>query len=457
MTRSTRQTDLRQRLLEILVRDGPAGSRVLCQALGVSQPTFSRLVRALGDEILVVGRSMRTLYALPRNIQGVPARIPVYEIRSLGEAPRTLATLHPVAPNGFYVEHAAGSGTFHEGIPWFLLDLAPAGFLGRLVPRRHPDLDLPDDVRQWSDDHVLRYITRYGWDLPGAFIVGEAAFATYLEQQEGPEDLVEAQVRTVRYPEIANQVFSFGAPGSSAGGEQPKFLATRSDGVTRTPVLVKFSPPGDETSSRRVADLLISEHMALETLRGHDLPAARSCVVTGRGRTFLEVERFDRDGVRHRRGTCTLAALDVAFIGNDLRSWSAAAKHLVRQHRLDHRDLKRVRLLELFGRLIGNTDMHFGNLAFYVDGTRPTGLAPAYDMLPMHFSPRGGEVPHAPHVLPRLSPVWADVALPAIDAAEDFWRRVAASDSISPEFRRIGAQSHERVAALRALASQLPM
>jgi hypothetical protein len=50
--------------------------------------------------------------------------------------------------------------------------------------------------------------------------------------------------------------------------------------------------------------------------------------------------------------------------------------------------------LQAFGVLIGNTDMHAGNLSFVSEHGRPYQLAPAYDMLPMGFAPRtGGEIP----------------------------------------------------------------
>ena len=43
-----------------------------------------------------------------------------------------------------------------------------------------------------------------------------------------------------------------------------------------------------------------------------------------------------------------------------------------------------------FGMLIGNTDMHHGNLSFISSHGRPYDLAPAYDMLPMGFAPKSG-------------------------------------------------------------------
>lgn len=52
------------------------------------------------------------------------------------------------------------------------------------------------------------------------------------------------------------------AGGSSAGGEQPKFCTV----TARRAVLVKFSPTGDSPPSERLRDLLVCEHLAIQTL-----------------------------------------------------------------------------------------------------------------------------------------------------------------------------------------------
>ena len=53
-------------------------------------------------------------------------------------------------------------------------------------------------------------------------------------------------------------------------------------------------------------------------------------------------------------------------------------------------------LLWAFGSLIGNSDMHNGNLSFISEHGRPYGLAPAYDMTPMAFAPTSsGRLPDA--------------------------------------------------------------
>jgi hypothetical protein len=43
--------------------------------------------------------------------------------------------------------------------------------------------------------------------------------------------------------------------------------------------------------------------------------------------------------------------------------------------------------LHAFGRLIGNSDMHQGNLGFHLADQGPLPLAPVYDMLPMSLAP----------------------------------------------------------------------
>ena len=407
--------------------------------------------------MLLTGRGRSTRYAVRRAIAGVSTPIPVYELRPPGEAPRHMLNLHPVQTDGFFAEGLGGEPSeFFNDLPWFLNDLRPSGFLGRLIPLRHPELGLPPDIRMWSADHVLRFITLHGWNLPGAFIVGEPAYLQFLSHSGRPPDVVPANRRDEQYPLIASEVLSYRTAGSSAAGEQPKFLATRCAGTHLTQVLVKFSPGPDDSASRRVADLLVAEHLALETLRRHGVPCAESAILAAGGRTFLEVERFDRFGPANRRGLVSLENLDAAFVGSDQSSWGSSVEHLVRQDLADESDLGRARLLELFGRLIGNTDMHFGNLSFHLDGTRPAGLASPYDMLPMHYFPRQGEVPTGPFEAPVLLPSRAGVVQQGIAAAVEFWERVANDQRISPAFRKLAAANSHRVADLTAKAALLP-
>lgn len=447
---------LRDQLIALLARRGVASPSELTRELGVSQPTFSRLVATLEGEVLAFGHTSARRYALAREIRGVRQPIAVFEVRPTGERLRRFGELRGVGDRSFALESREGV-QFFEDLPWFLQNARPSGFLGRMVPLRHPDLGLPADIRFWTADHVLRFASRFGWDLPGAFIIGDEACSRFLQETDRPSNLVEAAERSERYPAIVSDLLAFGAAGSSAAGEQAKFLATRCNGEQRTPVLVKFAARTGETIGRRVADLLVSEQVALETLGHHGFRVPNASVLQAGEHVFLEVERFDRDGIAHRTGQVALDVLDAEFAGTDLTSWTASAAALAAKNLIPRDAVPRIRWLELFGRLIGNTDMHFGNLAFLLDGVRVTSLAPVYDMLPMHYHPRQHELPAKDHALPVLGPDVGDVAGPALEAAVGYWDSLAKDARISESFREIASRNLRRTLAMKPQVDRLPV
>jgi hypothetical protein len=106
--------------------------------------------------------------------------------------------------------------------------------------------------------------------------------------------------------------------------------------------------------------------------------------------------------------------------------------------------------LHAFGELIGNTDMHGGNLAFWLNDELPLTLAPVYDMLPMAWAPGPqGEIverrfaPAPP--LPGDEENWRI----ASDWAAEFWGLAAESDGLSAEFRSIAGEAVGIVRQLR--------
>jgi hypothetical protein len=443
---------LRARLLGHLAL-GPSTARDALGRLGISQPAFSRLVGQSRSDLLVVGRGRGTRYAALRDIRGVGSSTPIYQIQESGSA-RKLAVLHAVRSRGFYLESADDTDSaFFEDLPYFLDDLRPSGFLGRLVPRRHPELEAPPDIQLWNADQCLAYICRYGWNLPGNLIVGDAAFRLRLQNIESPPDLVPAARRESEYPVLASDVMSLGVAGSSAAGEQPKFLASRTPGPV--PVLVKFSPPVSDPVGQRLADLLVAEHVAHETLTAHGHLAARSEIVRGGDRVFLEVERFDRLAGDGRRGLISLFALDVQFVGR-LHSWSDTATHLVALRKIDASVGSAIRWRELYGRLIANNDMHAANLSLFTDGLRVTGLAPAYDMLPMAYSVQQGHLRDPSLTLPIPDPGDAPIWNEVCQAAADFWSRLSAHPLVSPDFRRVAEANAAIVERGRAIDRLLP-
>jgi hypothetical protein len=143
-----------------------------------------------------------------------------------------------------------------------------------------------------------------------------------------------------------------------------------------------------------------------------------------------------------------------AFGGPDANDWVAAAENLRARGLLDAAALRSIRLRQAFGTLIGNTDMHFGNLSFWLDDTLPLRVAPAYDMLPMSWAPVAGAATPRPVFAP-LPPTPAQAADWSVAAgwAEVFWQRVAADARVSPEFAVIARECGATVARLRGYFS----
>jgi hypothetical protein len=453
--RSRAASETRKGELRAFLARGPATAADAAAHLGIDQSSFSRLVKECQSDVLVVGRARSTRYMARREVFDLGRELPVYEIAEDGGA-RQLGALHPVLPGAFYFESMvedADSGHFDD-LPYFTHDLRPSGFLGRLVPRRHPELSLPSDIQLWTGNQTLLYIARHGWNLPGNLIVGDEAFRMHLVQAANPSDVVGAEERAARYPELADNVMSWGVPGSSAGGEQPKFLLTGTPGPRA--LLVKFSPPVRDATSARIADLLVAEHVVLQHLRACGRHAAHSEIIQAGDRVFLEVERFDRLAGGGRRGLISLAALDAEFVGS-FASWVGTATELRRQGVIQEAALLEIRWLSLFGRLIGNTDMHGGNLSFFTRGTRLTGLAPVYDMSPAMYAPTQGHLrtPSFGVPMPEAAdtPLWST----ARAAAQEAWSQIAAHPLISTEFRALAKTNAEAVSAARGIERLLPV
>jgi hypothetical protein len=334
-----------------------------------------------------------------------------------------------------------------DGLPYPLMDSRPQGFLGRNFAHTHAlDLAVSTNPEEWSDDDIAYVLATLGHDQPGDLILGETSYRRFLDSRRTGDAriLTDAQVASA-YPQLAAAALAHGVTGSSAGGEFPKFTAARIlEGVT-VDVIVKFSGADDSAAVRRWADLLVCENLALETLR-HQLqvPAAQSAIRRYAGRTFLEVVRFDRHGNLGRSGACTLGSLNAALVGTAASPWPRVAQRLRGAGWLSAEDASRIALVWWFGRLIGNTDMHEGNLAF-----RPgLALAPVYDMLPMMYAPlRGGELPSARYTPALPLPEEAGIRQQAAPAAVSYWRTCSEDRRISQDFRQICAENAKALGA----------
>jgi hypothetical protein len=415
----------------------------LRETIGVSQPTLSRMLRRARGEVAVLGRGRSTRYALFRRVRELTPEIPVHRVSTSGDV-RRVATLITIAPDRFWfedLEDPSGSREFLS-LPWFITDMRPQGYLGRLFPLRFDDLALPDRVVDWNEDHTLYALARRGEDLAGNLIVGEESLARWIALARGAE-LVQADDRLDRYAQLAQETIEGRVAGSSAAGEQPKFTAEVGPTAPQANhVLVKFSPPLDTASGRRWADLLVAEHLAAEVLLENGHAAARSEYLTGDRRGYLEVRRFDRIGVSGRLGIVSLGALDDEFVGERL-GWPQSAAALLRAGFISADDARELRWLYAFGSLIANTDMHLGNASFLYEGRMRFRLAPIYDMLPMMYAPIREELPARQYSFPPPAPAAADQWNAAQPVAHEYWLRVSADTRVSPEFREIAARNAE--------------
>ncbi|HCE94322.1 MAG: transcriptional regulator [Burkholderiales bacterium GWA2_64_37] len=449
----SRPHELTSKALNALRRQGGVlTSAELQELLGVSQPTVSRALAPLiqAGQVQKVGAARSQRYVLPRHVPGVGCEVLVMHIDAQGRA-SPFARLVPLEGGAFWVDEVEGEHRRHDGLPWFLDDMRPQGFMGRSFAHAHPELQLAHNPLHWSDDDVLRAMTLYGDDLSGNLIMGEASFQRFLDLHKHASRASSAD----DYPQLAERAMHETHPGSSAGGEQPKFCTI----TAGRHVIVKFSPPGDSPTDQRMRDLLVCEHLALHTLAQAGLPAARTQLFQGAGRVFLESERFDRTPLSHedphglggRIGMVSLQVYNAEYVG-PMDNWAATANRLAQLPtpdggtRLTAADARTLRLLDAYGELIANTDRHYGNISLVLKGD-DWALSPTYDMLPMLYAPVGGELVPRDFASRPLQPTAATLGEwdEARRLALAFWQAAAADERVSADFRAIAAENARHV------------
>jgi HipA-like C-terminal domain len=444
-------------LINILQAHPGIPSAELCRRLGgINRSTLTRRLGVLGGRVISRGGSRRTAYALRRRLRGSDAPISLYRIDETGrghlaglldciQPGGTALLLHE--PFGWPLQHAMQDGWF-GGLPYPLVDTRPQGFLGRNFARHHAMmLRVSENPDNWSDDDILYVLSSVGFDLPGNLILGDAAYRQFLEHSATREaSALSAQDIQLAYPSLASSAMAQGNAGSSAAGEFPKFTALRKMDENLVDVIVKFSGAENSAAVRRWADLLVCEHLALEVLETTlGIVAAQSQIYQFAGRTFLEVIRFDRHGISGRSSACTMHSLNAALLGIASSNWVSVSSQLFKLKLITAETARTIEQLWWFGKLIGNSDMHEGNLAFRANMV----LTPAYDMLPMMFAPApGGEVP-VREFKPQLPlPVERQQWLPAAAAAIGYWKKCAQDERVSTEFRKICNECAQEVARL---------
>jgi len=394
-------------------------SLAVSKRTGISQPTVSRLLKKLPVIKLGAGRS--TVFALTYNNEPMPLRA----IDSHGNFIE-LGDLY-LQPGDRTLLVNNGLHTDFEDLPFFLYDALPTGFLGAItlknIVEEDPQLNTKSDT--WTANQALHYLIHYGYDLPGNLVLGN-------RMAEKAASLIYNHIERMEYPSIASDINR--APdriGSSVGGEQPKFTVFNG----QHHLIVKYSPliSEDNPVATRHRDLILCEHLALKALQKNGIKAANSTLHYD-DRIYLEIERFDREGVHGRRGITSLRMLDAEFVGQN-GSWPEISKALWSQGMITEDSHREVEVAYAFGRYIANTDMHLGNFSFYLEGVTPGKPTPIYDMLPMAFMPKQGELIKRDFAIPRFINVAPESALKAQSAALDFWQSVTVHPGISEDFK----------------------
>lgn len=378
-----------------------------------------RGLRDAGPDIVRIGRGRASRYGLRQSWPGLDtSRFPLFRITESGAARSAGELLTLAARQTVWMPDGRVSG----GLPVEIADARPSGFLGRHFATMHPDLRLPSRPTDWSDHHILIAMSRRGEDAPGNLLVGDESFARW--------QALENRVWTrADYPDLAEAAIAGHPPGSSAGGERPKFGAL----VEGRHVLVKFARRGGagDVVARRWCDLLVLEALALDVVSSSGIPAARTSIVDAKSHCFLESERFDRVGVRGR-----LAVLSLAAVHDDpADAWARAAVRMREAGHLADEDARRLRWLDAFGALIANSDRHQYNVIFFAEGSSLR-LAPAFDQVSMSYAPLAdGQIPSRPFPLPRATADTLDVWDDARVAAREFWQRASDDERLSDEMR----------------------
>jgi hypothetical protein len=439
---------LSEHLRALLAQGGTFTAQQLQAATGKSQPSISLALTKLGPTVCKLGAARSTRYALTQTILGLPAQQTLTWTTPDGQL-QTFGSLHFLQSGQVYVRSRQGADWLSAPgqLPWFLQPLRPQGFLGRQLTRLRPDF--PADPDHWRTEQVLYMAANHAGDPPGALHLGETRGRIVDEVPGAAPD------QAAHFDTLARAVTQTLPAASSAGGEQPKFLTEvdTPDGQHKH-LIVKFSPPRGTPFGERWHDLLHLEHLALTVLAENGVAVAPSTIVESKERTYLVSERFDRMGLEGKRHVVPASAVHDAFAHTPRQHWVATCEALAAQKRLTQAHVHSVASAYLFGQYIGNTDMHFGNLSFFVDDVLQPALTPTpvYDMLPMMWRPgvHSGELDARP-LQPQAQPAGhAALAATVRTWAIHYWERVASLPAVSAALRTVCADNADLLQQNRA-------
>ena len=442
------QTALR---LHTILGGGAQTSRRLQSLLGVSQATLSRIIRRNKGSVLTLGAARSTQYALKEPLGKLGSQIPVYQVDETGDV-HPFGTLHLLADRKYGWQAEGSRPELVDHLPYFLQNMSPEGFMGRTFAQQMAkEFGLPKKLQEWTDRHVLTALCLRGEDCTGNLIIGRDAAQRYIRQARLlQEEIVQQESRARVYEKNAQVAIYGGAWGSSAGGEQPKFTALLQgyDPAKFQRVIVKFANR-ETDEGQRWSDLLVCEQIAADLIEVAGFASAHSEIVQTDAWTFLQVDRFDRVERWGRIPLLSLGVVDAEFFG-DRDDWILTAKQLEGEQMISAGDAATLQWLSAFGTLIGNTDMHFGNVSLIPVAEKTFRLAPAYDMLPMFYRPRAGGSLILGAIESDILHISVEVEEEIMEWAIRFWERVAQDERITKKFRTVCQPNIVRLKELSA-------
>jgi len=162
------------------------------------------------------------------------------------------------------------------------------------------------------------------------------------------------------------------------------------------------------------------------------------------------------DGIVRLGAVFSLSALDAQFVGAGASGWPVIARRLAKGRVIVPQAADSAALWWAFGTLIGNTDMHGGNLSFLSDQGPPCEIAPAYDMSPMGCAPRsGGGLPESMGDATIDAGVSEETWRAAESLAHAFLARVVSSGDFSRRFGPCIAALERRIDTAGARIARL--
>ena len=428
---------------------GPKKGAQLRQYLGVSQPTLSRLTSAARNSgrIGVLGRGRSTRYALLRSNRGLGPEVPVHRVSASG-AVQHIGTLITLEPTRFWFTEAKprGGGKEIAGLPWFMLDLRPTGFVAAQLTSQWPDLSLPERAEDWTSDQALLAMARRGEDMPGDLLIGEESLARWLAPPA--VSVIKPALALLRYVERVTELLAGRSANCWLGGEQPKFCAVvGNDDASARRVIVKFSGLRTAPAGKRWANLLLAEHLASEVLREQGRTSVVTAFYQNERRAFLEIQRFDRVGLHGRQGAVSLRALQASLPVAPQGPLEATAG-LLRSQRISNEDAREIRWRAAFCALIGNGVLRSDDVSFISAARGTLRLAPIYDMLPMIYAPLGDDLPAREFLPPSPLPACADQWRAALPSAISFWQRFGQDARATLDMRVMARENAARLQTL---------